>query len=212
MTFKAELLEALGTATDSHDIRAAVRRCFFYDFDGYPVRLWHGVGPLQAGGYEWLGTIDADGNDYHNAPNVQTVRDGTSPRYTFGLPYLDRTTWTALKADQDLAIDRAMTCYHTIIKKGEGLRPSTALQFNYQLTMKLIEFSDSVQGTVGNSQKVYSASVMMRTDEVGRSRRPLGTYTDTAQIERARLLGVTGDSFCSMVSSNSRRTLTIEGI
>lgn len=211
MSFESELLDALGEADDAWDIRVGVRRCFFYDFDGFPTRIWHGVGPMYAGGYEWLGTIDADGQDHHIAPNVQTTRDGTSPRYTFTIPYMDKATSAALKADQALALGRRMTCYHVIFLTGEGVRPQTPLRFNYELTMQGVEFSDSYEGEPGSGQKVYSASVLMRTDEVGRSRTPGGTYTDTSQQERARLLGLTSDSFCAFVASNSRRTITIEG-
>lgn len=211
MSFEGELLDALGGADDTFDIRASVRRCFFYDFTGEPVRLWDGQGVLIAGGFEWIGTLDAEGNNHHQAPTVKDTRDGTSPRYTFSLPYIDAALSAELKADEDKAKGRALTCYHVIVKHGEGMRPGTGLRFAYQLTMQEVNFSDSVQGGPDNIQRVFSASVLARSGEVGRSRVPSGTMTDTSQRERARLLGFASDSFCAFVASNSNRTFTIEG-
>ncbi len=211
MSFQSELLAALGGAADAWDIRAIVRRCFFYDFQGYPVRLWHGVGTLHAGGEEWLGTIDPAGVDHHTAPAVADPRSGASPRYTFGIPYLDGATFAALKADQDRARGRDLTCYHVMLQAGEGLRASEALRFNYRLEMRGVEFAEAWEGLPGEERRAYRASVLCRSAEAGRSRVPAGTYTDTAQRERARILGFGADSFCAFVAGNSRRTLTIEG-
>lgn len=211
MSFETELLDALGTASDAFDIKVMMRRCFFYDFDGASVRLWDGQGVLNAGGYEWLGTIDANGQNHHNAPEVKDGRDGTSPRYEFTIPYLDKATFTAMKADQDLAIGRDMICYHALFRVGEGLAPETALRFNYRMTMRGTQFGERIEGTVENSVFVRSATVMMRSGEHGRSRMPNGTYTDTAQVERARLLGFDSDSGCSFVAANSNRTFILDG-
>jgi hypothetical protein len=98
-----------------------------------------------------------------------------------------------------------------LIKEKEGLRPGTPLRFNYKLTMQNVKFSDSTEGDPANPTRKRGASVVARSGEVGRSRTPQGTYTDTSQRERARLAGVTSDSFCSFVSANSNRTITIEG-
>ena len=116
MSFAGALEAITGTAADAYDIRAGVRRCFFYDFAGYPVRLWDGHGVLVAGGHEWLGTFDAMDQNRHQAPSVRDPRDGTSPRYEFSLPYIDRTTFLALKADQALAAGRDLTCYHVLCR------------------------------------------------------------------------------------------------
>jgi len=207
MTFSGNLLAALD---GGGDISLRIYRLYHYDFDGVPVRLWAGQGRLFVGGQEWLGTVDERGTDRHQAQTVQTPRDGTSPRYTFGLPYIDKATYNALKADKSLAMGRAMTSWYCLVLDGEGLRPSTPLRFAYRLTIQEVEFGDARQGDPANSQRAYSASVLMRTDEVGRSREPRGTYTDTSQRERARLMGVASDSFCGMVARNSRRTITIE--
>ena len=211
MTFEAELLDALGTAEDSFDIKAMVRRCFFYDFEGYPIRVWDGQGVLTAGGYDWLGTIDANGTNHHTAPAVADARDGTSPRYEFTIPYLDKTTFDALKADQDLAKGRDLTVYHVLFKVGDGLVPTTALRFGYKLIMRGTKFSEAVQGDTANPTVIRSASVLARSLEYGRARLPNGIYNSTSQKERARVLGVTADSGCDFVAANSRRTYIAGG-
>jgi hypothetical protein len=211
MSFQAALLEATGTAADAFDIKAAVRRCFLYDFAGNPVRLWDGHGVLYAGGYEWLGTYDASGANRHSAPRVMDAREGTAPRYEFGIPYLDRATFDAIKANQDLAAGRDLICYHVLCLNGEGLRPTTELRFNYRLAIRGVQFGQRTEGEPGQEVRVYSASVIAKSLEYGRSRVPAGTMTDTAQQERARVLGVPEDSGCSMVAYNSRRTFVIAG-
>ncbi len=211
MSFETELLDALGTADDTFDIRASVRRCFHYAFKDQDVRLWDGMGVLVAGGHEWIGTIDSEGNQLHKAPTVKDSRDGTSPRYTFSIPYIDKETMEAMRAEDDKVRGRPLTCYHVIIKYDEGMRPGTELRFSYRLTMQEVNFSDRIEGGPANLTRVYSASVLARSGEVGRSRTPSGTYTDTSQRERARLAGVASDSFCSFVAANSNRTYTIEG-
>lgn len=210
MSYETELLDALGDDTATHDIQLTVRRCWFYDFDGYPVRLWQGQGALVAGGAEWLGTITADGTDYHRVSAVQDSRAGASPRYSFTIPYLDATTFAALKADQALARGRELTCYLALVKPGEGMRPTTALRFSYRMLMVGTEFSEQRMGEAPNIMTVRSASVIARSLEYGRSRMPNGTYTDTAQQERARLLGLASDSGCSFVARNARRTYEIK--
>lgn len=211
MSFKSELLELTGAATDSYDIRALVRRCFFYDFDGYPTYLWDGQGVLTTkGGQEWLGTIDATGVNHHVAPAVQDSRDGVSPRYAFKIPNLDKETFDAIKADQNLAKGRTMTCYSALFKNGEGLLPATPIRFDYRLTIRGLEFSEEMQG-FGSTQAIRSATALMRSQEAGRSLSPGGTITDTSQQERARLLGLDSDSGCSFVAANSRRTFIVGG-
>lgn len=211
MSFETELLASIGTSTDAWDLRFMVRRCFFYDFDGYPTRLWHGQGALiTAGDVEWLGTIDGGGTDHHQAPQVSDIRDGASPQYEFGLPYLDEATYDALKADQSLAAGRAMTCYQVYIDAAEGLRPGTAVQFNYKLEIVGLNFNRSYDASTGTGRRTYSASAIMRHYR-GRSFFPGGTYTDTSQRLRASLLGVTADSGCTFVAGNSRRTYVVGG-
>jgi hypothetical protein len=211
MTFETELLDHIGQATDSYDIRVVVRKCYFYDFDGSPVRLWDGQGKLFAGGHEWLGTIDADGTNHHQTPALRDARDGASPRYRFGLPYLDKATFDALKADQALARGRELTIYHALCKVGEGMRPATPLRFKARLQMRGTEFSEQITGDIGQLQFVRSAYVTCRSLEYGRSRLPNGTYTDTAQRTRAASLGIATDSGCSFVAGNYIRTFTVGG-
>lgn len=214
MAFSDELIAITGTATDAYDIKAMVRRCFLYDFTGNPVRLWDGHGVLNAGGYEWLGTYDAAGNNQHKAPAVRDDRDGASPRYEFGIPYLDQTTFLALKASQSLARGRDLICYHALFKIGEGLVPTTALRFNYRLAIKGVLFTERVDADPADPSKqqiIRSASVLAKSLEYGRSRVPSGTMTDTAQNDRARVLGLPSDSGCSMVAKNSRRTFIVAG-
>lgn len=208
MSFESELLDALGDDTASHDVRLTVRRCWHYDFDGFPTRLWQGEGKLFAGGQEWLGTRIGDA-DLHQVSAVKDGRDGTSPRYSFGIPYLDAETFAALKADQALARGREITCYLALIKAGEGLRPATPLRFSYRMLIVGTEFSERRQGEAPGLSLMRSASVIARSLEYGRSRIPNGTYTDTAQQERARLLGLASDSGCSFVARNARRTYEI---
>lgn len=207
MAFADELTALTGAATDAWDIRAAVRRCFLYDFTGSPVRLWDGHGVLQAGGFEWLGTFDAMGTNRHQSPAVRDSRDGTAPRYEFSLPFIDRTTYLALQADQAMAMGRDLICYNVLCKVGEGLVPTTALRWNYRLAIRGVQFAERMDG----DRKVYTASVIAKSLEYGRSRVPGGTMTDTAQRERARVLGVAADSGCVFVAQNSRRTYIIAG-
>jgi len=209
MSFETDLLDALGDDTATHDVRVSVRRCWFYDFDGYPVRLWHGQGKLYAGGQEWLGTVAPDGTDYHQVSAVQDSRDGASPRYTFGIPYLDAETFAALKGDAALAQGREITCYLALIHGNEGMRPSNSLRFSYRMIIVGVEFSERTMGEAPDIMRARSASVVARSLEYGRSRIPNGTYTDTAQQERARLLGLASDSGCSFVARNARRTYEI---
>ena len=211
MSFETELLDLIGTATDTWDMVPTVRRCFLYDFTSAPVRLWDGQGVLTAGGFDWLGTIDAAGQNRHKAPGVRDDRDGSSPRYEFGVPYLDATTYAGLKASQSLARGRDLICYSVLCKAGEGLVPTTALRFNYRLAMRGVTFSERMEGAPGMAVKVYSASITAKSLEYGRTRVPAGTMTDTAQRDRARVLGVAADSGCSMVAANARRTFKIAG-
>lgn len=207
MSFQTELLSALGTSEDSFDIKVITRRAFFYDFDGVPVRLWDGQGVLiDSDGNEYLGTIDAEGINHHKTPKVRDPRDGTSPRYEFGLPHIDRTTFDNLKADQSLASGRELTCFYAIFLDGEGVRPSTALQFNYKLIMQATRFEQSLSTVGGSVRRQYSAFVACRTLEYGRSKFPGGTYTDVSQNSRAALLGVSSDSGCVFVAGNSQRS------
>ena len=209
MTFKSVLLEMVGDASDSFDIRVSVRRCYFYDFDGHPVRMWDGIGVLSTSdGNEWMGTIVDDVN-MHQTPKLRDPRDGASLRYEFGLPYIDQATFDAMSADASLVEGREMTIYNVLVKEDEGLRPGTSLGFNRRLVMKGAKFTKGLSDAgAGNVRRTYGAFVLCRSIESGRSKFPGGTYTDTSQRERAALLGVANDSGCAFVAGNANRTYT----
>ena len=211
MSFADELIAQTGTAADAFDIKAIGRRCFLYDFIGAPIRIWDGQGVLNAGGFEWLGTFDANGMNHHKAPAVRDERDGSAPSYSFGIPYLDKVTYLALKADQSRAIGRDLICYEAIFKAGEGLNPLTSLFFNYRLFIRGVQFAERVEGDAGSQVYIRSASVTAKSSGDGRTRTPGGTMTDTSQRDRARVLGVTSDSGCASVAKNARRTFLVSG-
>ena len=210
--FETALVAYTGTAVDAYDIKAMVRRCVLFDFDGQPVRLWDGQGRLfTTDDNTWIGTIDANGNNRLGWPTVRDDRDGSSPRYRFELPYMGSETYAALKPLAGLVRDRDLVCYHAIFAVGEGLRPRTPIRFNYRLSMRDVSFEERVEGGLGNMTKVFAASLNAKSLEYGRSRVPAGTYTDTAQNERARRLGLASDSGCAFVADLANRTFTVEG-
>ena len=211
MTVDQAIIDAVGTAADAWDIRVIVRRCYLYDFTSGPLRLWDGVGKLTAGGYDWIGTIDADGNNRHTVAQVRDERDGSSPRYEFGVPYVDQVTFDLLKADKAQAAGRDLTAYSVFFDKDEGLLPQTALRFEFRLTMQSTRFEEKRDGVPGEEVNVRSAFVIVRPGEFGQQTAPNGTYTATGQRERARLLGVSADSGCDFVAKNARRTFTRQG-
>lgn len=211
MSYESELLEHLGNEGDIFDIRVMSRRCYFYDFDGYPARLWHGVGTLiDEQGNRWLGTIDASGTDHHKTPPLSDPRSGNAPKLNFSLPYIDKATYDALKADQSLAEGRELVIYNVIVKDGEGLRPGTPLRFSQRLIMRGTSFSEGAEFEGGSLVKRYGATVLARSIEYGKSIDLGGTYTDTSQVQRAEYLGVASDSGCSFVAGNSERTYVID--
>jgi len=212
MAFADALLALTGTATDSFDIVATVRRCFKYDFASGAVYIWDGQGILTTeDGQEWIGTIDADGVNHHNTPAVRDPRDGTSPRYEFSIPYLDAATYAAMKADQSVAAGRDIICYHALFNAKEGLLPQTPIRFAWKMTIRGVTFSEAVEENSGQFIASYNVTALARSLEYGRSRTPAGTFTDTAQNERARVLGVASDSGCSFMARNANRTFLIEG-
>jgi hypothetical protein len=201
--FTDELNAAIGSAEDSFDIRAVVRRCWFYDFDGFPLRIWQGQGRLfTSDGNEWRGTIDADGND---------SRDGTSPEYTFSIGYVDAAMHAALKADAWRVHGRMLTSYIAIFRINEGLRPQTPIDFfaSFEMQSPIFEEVLARDDRTGRMVRRYKASVIARDDNSGRSRAPGGTYTSTSQRERARLLGVTVDKGCDFVAAFANKTYLV---
>lgn len=224
--FTTVLTEQTGGASDVGDISLRLARLYFYDFDGYPVRLWNGEGVLQTttsvgdavetaagtiAANEWIGTVDERGNDLHQAPDLSDARDGASPRHEFGLPYIDKETFDALRADKALAQGRRITVYNAIAFEGEGMLPQTPIHFDARLTIRDVTFSQMMQGQPGNETFVYSAKVLARSSEGGRSLAPRGTMTDTSIRERSRQLGVAADSGGAFIAANSQRTYLVGG-
>jgi len=207
-----DLLEQyIGAAGDSGDIRAIVRRCFFFDFDGAPVRLWQGQGRLYTeDGNSWLGTIDANGTDHLSVPTISDARDGSSKRLEFSLPYIDAVTYAAIKAADTAINGRSITCYLAIFGIGEGLRPATPIDFFARFTMQSPVFEERLESPDGATFiKSYKVTVIAKDGNSGRSRAPGGTYTDSCQRERARMLGVDPDLGCGFVAELANKTLQI---
>jgi len=215
--FYSVLNDYLGMQTDVMDIRAVVRRCWFYDFTDEPVYLWQGQGRLfTSDGREWLGTIDANGSDYHKTPPMQDGRDGSSPIYNMSIPIVDLPgepafqLYEELKANQWRVAGRGLTCYLAIFNQGEALRPQTPLSFFKDFTMFSPQFSEKVDvDSNGTLIKKYSVSVTAKDNNFGRSNTPRGTYADTIQKERARQLGVTLDRGSEFLGLLANRTYQI---
>jgi len=213
------LEEYLGDAAVLSDIRVICRRLWFYDFDGYPTRMWQGKGRLfTADGQEWLGTINDANQDIHVTPRLQDGRDGSSPSYQFSMTIPDipgessGELYRALKADQWRVAGRSLTCFLVIFKDGEGLRPSIPIRFFKQLVMRSPKFSEGM--TVdpnGVLVKSYKVTIAAKDANFGRANTPNRTYNDTTQREYARQMGVTDqvDKGCEYVAALANRTYQV---
>lgn len=218
--FNDLLNEYMGDADALSDISVVVRRLWFYDFVGYPTRMWQGMGRLfTSDGNEWLGTLDEDGNDLHVTPRLQDGRDGSSASYSFSMVIPDLPDepagdlYDALRADQSLAVGRTITCYHAIFKPGEALRPTTPIKFYKRLTMFAPNFSEEVNvDSSGRMVKTYKVTVPAKDGNVGRNRVPNRSYTDTHQREYARQMGITStdDLGCEYITTLANKTFVIE--
>ena len=216
--FDTILDEYLGDADDITDIRAIVRRAWFYDFDGFPIRMWQGQGRLfTADGNEWMGSIDAAGTDHHVTPAIQDGRDGSSANYTMSMTIPEipgesnAALYESLKADQWRVNGREVTVFLALFQQGEGLRPNTPLRFFKRLTMQSPKFSESLSSDgEGKLVRSYKVSVTARDSNFGRSNTPNRVYSDAAQKERARQLGVaTIDRGCEYLGTLANRTYTV---
>jgi hypothetical protein len=204
--FDDTLDEYLGTGTDRGDIRAIVRRCWHYAIDGLDIRMWQGQGKLHTtDGNTWLGTIGADGKDYHQTPRLADGRDGTSLEYRFSLGYLDEATYNSVKDDQSLVVGRPLTCYLALFQPNEGLRPQTPIDFFKQVTMYSMEFDESLVLEGMSFVRRFKATVLAKDGNAGRSEVPARTYTDTIQKEYARQLGVELDRGCEFIAGMANR-------
>jgi hypothetical protein len=214
------LEEYLGDEEVMSDIRVVIRRLWFYDFDGFPTRMWSGKGRLfTTGGLEWLGTINDNNQDIHVTPRLQDGRDGSSASYQFKMTIPDLPDessgelYEALKADQGRTFGRELTCYLAIFKDGEGLRPTTPIKFFKRLTMQSPTFSEGfTTGAGGVLVRTYTVSVTAKDGNSGRSKIPNRTYTDTVQREYARQMGVASppDRGLEYVAQLANKTFTVE--
>ena len=208
--FNDRLEEYLGDAEDRGDIRAIVRRCWFYDIPGIPIRMWRGQGKLHTSdGNVWLGTIDANGKDYHKTPRIADGRDGTSLSYQFTLGYVDKATYEGVKVDQDLISGASLICYNALFRIGDGLRPDTPIEFSKELTLFSPQFDEKLELSGTSIVRRYSISVRAKDGNFGRSEIPGRTYTDTMQKDYARSLGVENDRGCEFVARLANRTYIV---
>lgn len=215
--FYDQIDAALGDPSDTSDIIAMVRKCWFYDFKDDPIRLWDGQGTfIDSDGHEWLGTIAADGSNIHKTPSLQDGRDGTSASYTFSLtiptiPGEDTLAlYEAMKADQSKVYGRGLTCYLVFFIEGEGLRPGTPLSFYKEMVMFSPKFSERVaRSASGVVTKTYSVSVVAKDNNNGRSEERGRTYADTMQRRRAAQLGVALDRGSEFLALLANRTYQV---
>ncbi len=215
--FYTLLDDYLGDSDAMTDIRVVARQLWFYDFLGYPVRLWKGQGTLHTSdGNSWLGTMDINGNDHHETSALQDGRDGTSATYTFGFKIPDLPgqspleLFEGLKAEQNLARNRPLTSYLAIFQEGEALRPTTPIVFFKELTMIEPRFSEKVESNDGHRlTRSYKVTITAKDANYGRSNRPNGTYADTIQKRRAAELGVTLDRGSEHLAGLANRTYVI---
>lgn len=208
--------EMLGDDDALSDIRITVRRLWFYDFAGYPIRMWQGQGKLfTSDGHEWLGTIDANGTDHHKTPSIQDGRDGSSATYNTSMTLFDipgqtkQQLYESMKSDQSIVFGRSLTAYLAIFKEGEALRPSTPISFFKELTMQSPKFAESIEERNRTIIKKYTVSITSKDGNFGRSNTPNGTYADTIQKQRAKELGVTVDKGSEYLALLANRTYQI---
>lgn len=211
--FYTLLDEQFGNDNDINDIRVVIRRCWYYDFAGYPLRVWQGQGKLfTSDGNSWLGTVDGNNRDHHVTPPISDGRDGSSATYTFSLMLTDvpgysaQEMYEAIKADQWRAAGRSLVCYLVAFKANEGLRPTTPIVFFKELTMMSTKFSEKIEQEDGMLTKKYTPSVVAKDGNFGRSNVPNGTYADAIQRQRAKELGVSVDKGCEYLALLANRT------
>lgn len=205
--FEDRLNEYLGAATDTTDIRAVVRRCWFYDFLDFPLRLWDGKGRLfTEDGSEWYGTVNNRDENVHRTPGLADGRDGTAPSYEFTFGYLDAETYEALKTEQHRVNGRTLTCYLALFENGEGLRPGTPIDFLKSVTMESSKFDERLAVEGSSVVRRYSITILAKDGNSGRSAIPGRSYADTHQKRYARELGVELDRGAEFLAGLANRT------
>ena len=192
------------------DIRAIVRPCYDFDFDGYPVRLWRGQGRLfTTDGKAWLGTIDAAGRDHLTAPGFNDGRDGSAALLQFGLPYIDEATYLALRNERWRVTGRKITRYMAVFQVGEGLRPQTPIDYDAHFYMQGTQFKEQVVLNGLTMVRQFPITVTAKNGNAGRSQARRGTYTPTGQRERAfEMFGIEGDKGCDFIPELANKTFT----
>lgn len=212
------LNDQFGNEDDLNDIRVVVRRCWFYDFIGYPLRIWQGKGKLfTSDGNEWLGSIDGNNNDHHKVPALSDGRDGSSATYNFSLDMIDipgqpmREAYDAIRNQQWRSANRKLTCYLVAWRsEDEGLRPITPIVYFKDLTMMSTRFSEKLMSENGMMIKRYVPTVVCKDGNFGRSNIPGGTYADSIQRQRAKEWGVEVDKGAEYLAILANRTYTVK--
>jgi hypothetical protein len=215
--FYDRLDEIIGATDSQSEIRAMVRQCWFFDFDGYPLRVWIGQGKLHTSDSNtWLGSMNGNGQSLLQPPRISDGRDGTAPTYDFKILLVDtpgaraQEMYDAIKAEQWRVNERPLTGYHALFQVGEGLRPNTPLEFFKELTMQSVLFDESLDMEGTSIVRRYSVTVIAKDGNAGRSNVPGGTYSPSVQRARARQLGLDyDDKGCDFVASLSDRTYQI---
>lgn len=217
--FYDQIDEILGAADALTDIVAMVRKCWFYDFLGEPVRLWDGQGNfIDSEGHEWLGTIDANGGNLHRTPSLQDGRDGTSASYnfSFNIPSMPGhedevlALYNGLKSEQSKVFGRRLICYLVLFIQGEGMRPGTPISFYKEMTMFSPKFSEQIdRSSSGAIIKTYTCSITAKDNNHGRSETPDRNYADTMQKRRANQLGVSVDRGAEYLALLANRTYQV---
>lgn len=213
MSFRTELEAILGEAGDKYDIRVMVRRCWFLDFDGYPVRIWEGQGKLHTtDDNTWLGTVDGKGESaFWRPPRVADGRDGTSPTYEFAFGYLDEESYREVRKQQSRVAGRPMTCWHALWIPGqkEGLRPQTPIRFHYEMTMFSVTFNEEIAFDGTTILRRYSLTITAKDGNFGRAEAPGRTYADTVQKRYAREMGAGLDRGAEFLAGLANRTYKV---
>lgn len=191
------------------DIRVVLAPCYFFDFNGYPILLWRGQGRLfTSDGRKWLGSVDANGTDHLQAPDFNDGRDGAAAKLHFGLPYIDKQTYLALRDERWRVEGRKITRYMAVWKPGEGLRPGTPIDFDAHFYMQSVSFEEKVvQGPGMTMIAHYKATVTAKNGNAGRSQARRGTYTPTGQRDRAlEMYGISNDKGCDFIPELANKT------
>ncbi len=212
--FDARLVEMLGTATDTGDIRAVVRPFWKYEFASRTVRVWRGQGPAwDADGNKWLGTIDGSGTDHHKVPKIRDGRDGNSQRQDFGLMYIDAETYELLKSQTSEVEGQPLTLYWGLFSTEKTVRIDVPLKFHAQWTMKNVRQDEKavLDPKTGKLTRQRNLIVAARGINVGRSQAPRLTATPQGQRLHADLLGVSGDKGMDFVPGLANRTYVVGG-